>query len=59
MGNETFSVRHGRGIYGSVDVSHLRGGGVGCAPLDPPPRSAPGGDQNTRIVIYVIMTNYM
>ena len=54
MGNETFSVRHCHGIYDSVDASHL--GGEGAYPLHPPPRSAPGADQNTRIVIHVSLT---
>ena len=59
-GKRTFSVRHCHGIYGSVDVGISGGEGwVGAHALDPPPRSALGSDQDTRIVIYVIMTNYM
>ena len=55
------SVRHCHGISGSVDVGVWGGGGrgVGVHALDPPPRSDPDSDQNTRIVIYVIMSNYM
>lgn len=48
-------------VYIVVLGARYLGGREECAspPQHLTPRSTPGGDQNTRIVIYVIMTNYM
>ena len=56
MGNKTFRFDTVMAYMVVLDAGYLGRGGRSAHPLHPPPRSVPGSDQNTRIVIYVIMT---